>query len=281
MTKKLLQDYDEYQIVPNLERLFVATTLGDYKTQDRVRLGYLGDLPTVNEAAAYTELTKPTDEKISYSIAKRGGLLTISEETIRNDDLSKIAQFPGRLARAARHTLASFVTNFFITPPNYDPDGLAWFHATHSNLNTVALSSAELDQRAIALSKQTEKDSGNRLGLTLDWIMIPIDLRLTAMQINRNMSGTNNWYGKFGENDENVIVNPLLTDVTDWYYGTLSAPFLEIGFLDGYQTPQIFIANVPNQGTQFTNDQLQYKVKFVFGGKPIDFRGVGKEVVVG
>ncbi|HEX7285697.1 MAG TPA: hypothetical protein VF532_05910 [Candidatus Angelobacter sp.] len=281
MTKKLLQDYDEYQIVPNLEKMFVATTLGDYKTQDRVRLGYVGDLPTVAEAAVYTELTKPTDEKISYTISKRGGLLTISEETIRNDDLSKIAQFPGRLARAARHTLATFVTNFFITPPNYDPDGLAWFHATHNNLGATALSSGELDQRAILLAKQTEKDSGNRLGLTLDWIMIPIDLRLTAMQINRNMTGTNNWYGKFGDNEENVIVNPLLTDVTDWYYGTYSAPFLEIGFLDGYQTPQIFIANVPNQGTQFTNDQLQYKVKFVFGGKPIDFRGVGKEVVAG
>jgi hypothetical protein len=111
--------------------------------------------------------------------------------------------------------------------------------------------------------------------------MVPVDLRLTALQINRSMSSTNGWYGKFGANDENIIVNPLLTDVTDWYYGTFSAPFLEIGFLDGYQTPQIFIANVPNQGTQFTNDQLQYKVKFVFGGKPIDFRGVGKQVVVG
>lgn len=281
LTKKLIQDYEEYQIVVGLEKLYVATTLGDYKTQDRVRMGYLSDLPTVAEAGPYTELTKPTDEKISYTIAKRGGLLTISEETIRNDDLGKIAAFPGRLARASRHTLATFVSNFFITPPNYDPDGLAWFVAGHSNLGSTALASAELDARAIALAKQAEKDSGNRLGLTLDWIMIPIDLRPTAMQINRNMTGTNNWYQKFGANEENIVVNPLLTDVTDWYGGSYSAPFLEIGFLDGYQTPQIFIANLPTQGTQFTNDQLQYKVKFVFGGKPIDFRGVFKEVVAG
>jgi hypothetical protein len=103
------------------------------------------------------------------------------------------------------------------------------------------------------------------------------------MQINRNQSGTNNWYQKFGANEENIIVNPLLVDVTDWYYGCFpaTAPALEIGFLDGYETPQIFIANLPTQGTQFTNDQLQYKVKFVFGGKPIDFRPVGKEVVAG
>jgi hypothetical protein len=283
LTKKLIQDYQEYQIVPGLEKLYTATVLGDYKPQDRVRMGYLGDLPTVAEAAVYTELTKPTDEKITYSIVKKGGLLTISEETIRNDDLGKIAQFPNRLARAARHTLATFISNFFITPPNYDPDGLAWFHATHTNTGTTALSSAELDVRAIALAKQSEKDSGNRLGLTLDWIMIPIDLRPSAMQINRNMLATNNWYQKFGVNEENIIVNPLLTDVTDWFGGSFpaAAPFLEIGFLDGYQTPQLFIANLPTQGTQFTNDQLQYKAKFVFGGKPIDFRGVFKEVVAG
>lgn len=280
LTKKLLQEYEEYNFLPGLEKLYTPTTLGDYKPQDRVRMGYLGDLPTVAEAAAYVELTKPTDEKISYTPAKKGGLLTISEETIRNDDLGKIAQFPGRLARAWRHTLAAFVTNFFITPPNYDPDGVAWFNAAHgSNTGVVALSSAELDARAILLAKQAEKDSGNRLGLTLDWIMIPIDLRPTAMQINRNMTGTNNWYNKFGDNEENIIVNPLLTDTNDWYGGTFSAPFLEIGFVDGYQTPQIFIANLPTQGTQFTNDQLQYKVKMAFGGKPIDFRGVFKEVV--
>jgi hypothetical protein len=281
MTKKLIQDYAEWNFLPQLEKLYVPATLGDYKSQDRVREGYLSDLPTVNEAAPYVELTKPTDEKISYAPSKRGGLLTISEETIRNDDLGKIAQFPTRMARAGRHTLATFITNFFITPPNYDPDGLAWFHATHTNLGSTALSSAELDARAIALGKQSEKDSGNRLGLPLEWIMIPLDLRPTAMQINRNMTGTNNWYDKFGDNEDNIIVNPLLTDVTDWFGGTYQAPFLEIGFLDGYQTPQIMIANLPTQGTSFTNDQLQYKVKFVFGGKPIDFRGVFKEVVAG
>jgi hypothetical protein len=285
MTKQLLQDYADYTATffPGLEKLYVSAKPGDYKSQDRVRLGYLSDLPTVAESGLYTELTKPTDEKVSYSLLKKGGVLTISEETIRNDDLGRIMQFPQRMARAARHTLATFVTNFFITPPNYDPDGLAWFHATHANLGSTALSSAELDARNIALAKQTEKDSGNRLGLKLQWIMVPPDLMPTAMQINRNMTGTNNWYNKFGPNEENIIENPLLTDVTDWYGGVFSssAPFLEIGFLDGNQTPQLFIANDPRFGAQFTNDQLQIKAKFVFGGKPIDFRGAFKEVVAG
>jgi hypothetical protein len=283
MTKRLIQDYAELAVNDRLAMLYTKSTLADYKSQDRVRQGYLVDLSTVAEGAVYTELTKPTDEKISYTISKKGNLVTISEETIRNDDLQKIAGYPNRIARAARHTLTTAISNVFITPPNYDPDGLAWFHATHSNLGSTALSAAELDARKVILYKQTERDSGNRLGLRLWGIMVPPDLEPTARQINNNMTGTNNWYQQFGPNGERIIVNPLLTDVTDWYYfcDPTLAPFLEVGFLDGYDTPQVYLANMPTQGTSFTNDELQYKVKFVFGVKPIDFRGVGKEVVAG
>ena len=74
LTKKLIQDYAAIGL-GNIEQLIVKSTIGDYKTQDRVRMGYLGDLATVNEAAAYVEITKPTDEKISYAPIKKGGLL--------------------------------------------------------------------------------------------------------------------------------------------------------------------------------------------------------------
>jgi len=283
LTKKLIQDYDEFVFLPQLEKLYVTSTLNDYKSQDRVRMGYLSDLPTVTESSPYTELTKPTDEKISYSPIKKGGILTISEETIRNDDLGKLNAAVDRLARAARHTLVSYVTNFFTANPNYGADGIAWFHATHSNLGSIALSAAELDARAAALFKQSEKDSTNRLGLPLDWIMIPVDLKATAQQINRNNSGTNNWFEKFGVNDENILVNPLLTDTNDLFGGCFKshAPVVEIGFLDGIDRPQFFIANDPGAGgsAYFTNDQLVFKAKFVFGGAPVDFRGVFKNVV--
>jgi hypothetical protein len=281
LTKKLIQDYAEFAIIDQLDVLYTKTTLTDYKSQDRIRMGYLSDLSTVAEAGPYTEAAKPTDEKISYTVAKRGNLFTISEETIRNDDLNKIMQYPNRAARAARHTLAAFISNFFITPPAYDPDTIAWFHASHANLGAVALSSAELDARSIILAKQSEKDSTNRLGLRLWGIMIPVDLKPTALQINSNPSGTNNYYQYFGANMERVIVNPLMTDVNDWigFCDPSQAPFLEIGFLDGYQEPQIYLASDPRYGVQFTNDQIQYKVKHVYGGDIIDFRGVFKEVV--
>jgi hypothetical protein len=132
----------------------------------------------------------------------------------------------------------------------------------------------------VALLTQTEKDSGEPLGLSLDWLMVPPALAATARQINQtNTAGSNAFFQRFGANNERIIVNEKLTDTNDYYYGTTQAPFLEIGFLDGIQEPQLFLANLATQGTQFTNDQLQYKVKFVFNGVITDFRGVGKHVV--
>jgi len=143
--------------------------------------------------------------------------------------------------------------------------------------------------------KQAEKDSGNRLGLRISWIMVPIDLAAIAWAINNSqfynpgpgLQVANPFYLRFGPADTGkdsppgVIVNELLTDTNDWYFGVDAAdlPSLEIAYIDGISTPQIFIADLSTQGTQFTNDQIQYKAKFSFGGAILDFRGVGKNVL--
>jgi hypothetical protein len=283
MTKRLLQDYAELGM-DGLDSLYSKANVDNYLLQDRVRDGYFDELPVVAEGQPFTEITKPTDERVNYAVANYGNLLTISEQTIRNDSLGAIARFPGRLARSGRRTLKQFVTNFFANNPAYMADAVSWFNAAHNNLGSVAFSQDALIAAEIALFTQTEKDSGEQLGLSLDWIMVPIQLAASARQLNQtDTAGANAFYHRFGDNNERIIVNEKLTDANDWYYGTQSvnAPFLEIGFLDGIEQPQIFLANNPTIGTQFTNDQLQYKVKHVFGGAIVDYRGVGKNIVAG
>jgi hypothetical protein len=290
MTKRAIQDYAEVGMGGLDQLITTGAPINDYKTQDRVRDGYFADLATVAENGPYTEFAYPTDEKISYAVGKYGNLLTISEETIRNDDLGKISRFPQKVARAARRTLKQFITNFFINNPNFDPDGVAWFHATHANLGANPLSIDELIAREVALMKQTEKDSGKRLGFRLTWIMVPVDLYAQAMKINSQefynpgvgIQEGNPFYRRFGVNGERIIINELLLDTNDWFCGTDSSnvPFLEVGYLDGISEPQIFIDNQPASGSvAFTNDQIRYKVKMVFGGDVIDFRSVQKNVV--
>jgi hypothetical protein len=295
MEKKLIQDYAEIGLAGMEQLITEGPALKDYRTQNRVREGYMADLPIVNEAGIYTELNKPTDEKIQYAPQKRGGMLTISEETIRADDLHKIKDFPNRMARAGRHTLKTFLTNFFINNPNYGPDGIAWFNAAHNNVFANPLGIDALIAQEVLLMKQTEKDSGNRLAQRISWLMVPVDLAPAAWQINNaenynpgvGIQQPNPFYLRFGPagtgrmSPPGIIINELLADANDWYYGVDSTqiPILEVAYMDGISTPQILLADLATQGTQFTNDQVQYKVKFPFGGAILDFRGAAKNVV--
>jgi len=285
MTKRLIQDYEAIGW-NGLDRICKFVGVSDFKTQDRVRLGYFPDLAAVAEDGAYQEIANPTDDLIQYAVSKRGNLFTLTEETIRNDDIGKLRAIPERLARAAIRTGKQSVTTLLTTPGNYDGDGVAIFHATHNNLGSVALSDAELDAREIQLFNQSELNSGKALELPLDWIIIPIQLKATALQLNNNNDGANSWYSRFGTPGpapEGIIINGLLADANDWYYGSYAVPFIEVGVLDGVDgqppIPQILLANDPTQGAAFTNDRAQYKVKSVYGLDYIDFRGAGKNVV--
>ncbi len=154
--KRLLQDWAELGM-QGLDQLYeVGPAIVDYRSQNRVRDGYFGDLNDVGEGADYQPINKPTDEKVAFSVGKKGGILTISEETIRNDDLGSIARWPNKLARAARHTLKVFVSNKFVTNPNYLADGLAWFHATHKNRGAAALSVESLTAAELSVASQAE-----------------------------------------------------------------------------------------------------------------------------
>ena len=295
INKRLIQDYAEYGMGGLEQVITEGPALKDYRTQNRVREGYFGDLPTVSEAGSYNELTKPTDEKITYTPLKKGGLLTVSEETIRADDTDKIKQFPSRLARAGRHTLKAYITNYFTSNLTYVPDSIAWFAAGHNNLGTSPLSVDNLIATEVVQMKQTEKDSGNRLPYRISWLMVPVDLGPLAWQINNAqiynpgpaINVPNPFYRRFGEPGtgvnapKGVIVNELLTDTNDWYWGVdaSAVPTFEVAYMDGISTPTVLLANDPRFGTMISNDQLQYKVKFAFGGAILDYRGVGKNVV--
>ncbi|GCE21608.1 hypothetical protein KDK_54080 [Dictyobacter kobayashii] len=58
-----------------------------------MRLGAFGSLPVVAEDTPYSAVTL-TDSAATYVPQKRGNLVTISRETILNDDLQAIRQIP-------------------------------------------------------------------------------------------------------------------------------------------------------------------------------------------
>ena len=285
LRRLLLKDYREQDYGIGLIAQFASVP--DFRTQERVRVGYFGDLPTLDpEAADYGELTAPTDEKATYSVVTFGGLVTITRKMIINDDLGVVPQIVTRLGRAARRTLAQRVFNLMINNAAIY-DSVAWFHATHGNLGSTALSATELNAVRTAMRNRTEKDSGKKLGIAPYVLVVPHELEGTARQTNERQYTDSNFTPNpvrfmFGQASERVIISPLLSDANDWYVfaNRDEAPTVEVGFLQGKQEPEFFLADNPTVGSAFTSDRIRYKVRHEHEAVVIDYRGAYKEVVV-
>lgn len=254
--------------------LYTVVPLNDFKTNERVRFGGYGNLSTVAEGNPYPVLTSPTDEKATYAATKKGGTETVTYEMIRNDDVGAVRRIPQRMAMAARRTLYEFAHNLYATNPNIY-DGTALFVAGHGgNLVASALAAGTYTAARLIMLKQAEKDSAKRLGLILRHLMIPPDLEETAVNLFRRTT----------ENDPKFIMNPAmptihvithLTDTTDWFAcaGVDQVEQIEIGFLDGRQEPELFVADLPTGGSLFAADKIDHKLRHVYNGAVLDYRG--------
>lgn len=284
----LLQDYRQADY--DLSMFYETAAVPDFKDQKRIRIGDFDDLPAHDpEAAPWPNLTPPTDEQATYAVVQFGAILSISRKMIKNDDLGTASRMVGKIGRAARRTLAQYVTTFFVANAAIY-DGTTWFHANHGNLGATALSATELGVIRAAFRAFAEKDSLKKLGLMPYWLMIPDALEGAALKANKSaylsdsLADDSTVQFMFGQNGERIVRNHLLTDNTDYYVigRKEDAPILEVGFLDGRMEPEFFLADGETTSeAMLTADELRYKVRYEFGGAPIDYRNVYKEVVAG
>ena len=286
-------DYMESRIISNRRRVI------DFRQVEINRINYSPDLPSVVEDADYTELATIGEEGANYKVSKRGRIITITMETIMNDDLSAIQRMVRNEGRAARRTFARFVWNFLMSNATYDGDSVALFHAAHNNLGATALTADATGVTAVvnrlnALMNQTEPGSGEKLGgawwTSRPQLIIPNALQSIAKQLNQSEGipgaanqGDNPIAGLFGskDNPERIIVNPLFTDTSDWYVTRQPSDveMIEVGFLNGQEAPELFLADNQQVGQMFMADKLQYKTRHIYGGEIADYRGMDKSVV--
>ncbi|MBX3588846.1 MAG: hypothetical protein KF796_19615 [Ramlibacter sp.] len=278
ITRRMLADYRAAVDFDGWRQIADVVPVSDFRTQERTRFGGYGDLPAVNEGADYTALTSPGDEKATYGVTKRGGLETITLEMIKNDDAGVVRRVPIKLSRAAKRTLAKFVFDFLRTNPTVY-DTVAFFHASHANLFTAALDASSLSAHRLAMLKQTELTSADRIGIAPKNLVVPVDLQEAA--VNLFKLSTNNEKTFIQAMTMNIIPVWYWTDANDWctVADPMDIPGIEIGFLDGREEPELFVQDMPNVGSMFAADKLTYKIRHIYGGAVADYRCATKAVV--
>ena len=202
-----------------------------------------------------------------------------------NDDLHAVQRIPTKLAHAAAVTINEVIAALFTQNAGTGPvmaDGWNVFDAAHHQGNTSAstpamdLSSASL-QTAMTTLEKMQNSAGKRIGVRGRYLLVPPDLRWQAQVITQSQyaTGTPN-------NDINPlagaiipIVVPQFTIGYQWYL--LADPSqvesIEVGFLNGREEPELLVQDSPAAGNVFTNDQISYKVRHIFGAGWLDYRG--------
>jgi hypothetical protein len=287
LNRRLLTAYAEASF--GEQSLFQPGRANDYRAHAVVNLVEAADLSTVAEDDPYADVTVQSDSTVSITPTKKGALAGFSYEVFKNDDVLGIARSVDNLGRAARRTLAKAVWALWTgAGATYGGDSKAWFHTDHSNYGTTALTADASGTAAVVaavrqLLDQTRPGGAEKLALRAApgslWLTVPNALWDIGYWINQQASSP--LFHLFGPANEYVLVNPLLTDATDWgvHLDSRQIESVRVDFLDGREEPELLTADQPRESDVFGNDRIRLKLRHVWGAGLAEYRGAVKRVV--
>jgi len=283
-----------------------VATVPDFRSVERGYDPFGGDtrLDVVHELEEYKAAFIDEINPFTYKVQKYGRRMPFSWEVMVNDVQNRLKDAPIRFGRAAVRSEQYFATSLYVSSTG--PSASVYTVGNKNQIitangaasNNPALSITGLQDGFTVLNRQVDAQ-GNPILIEAVVLEVPPALEiianniLNATQLELGASTdtqrlvTNNWM----KNRVTLVVNPYLSLInttngnTAWYLHAAAStgrPLLEIGFLAGYETPQIFMKSPnavrvgggaslidPMQG-DFDNDGIDYKVRHVFGGSIVD-----------
>lgn len=252
-------------------------------------------LEEVDEYAGYPKGNLTEGDK-SISVRKYGRRMPFSWETIVNDDLDLLKDIPQRFGRAARRSEEKFATGLLVDATGpisslFSTSG-SYPNKIVDPLTVLGLQNAWLK---LATKVDTEGEPIIQNGKVTIWV--PPALQVVAQNIMNSMTvelttsggGTTekliaqNWINgniKIAVGYYLPIVDESANKNTSWYMvldPSNDRPAGAMGFLRGHEQPEIFMRSSnqvrvggssltnPMSG-DFDNDDLEYKIRHVFGG---------------
>jgi len=288
-----------YQAAPPTWRRYIRTgTVRDFRKVKTLYVdGGEGQLAEVRELAEY-KAASMTEGKYERQVKKYGRRMPFSFEAMVNDDMGLLTDTPRRFALAATRSETRFAISMYAgaSGPN-----AALYTSGNKNIITgnPALTVAGLTAALTQLGSMVDSE-GEPIIVEMAILVVPPALRMQALSILNATelvipaSGDNPEIrtGNYLRNAVELIVEPYLPIIsstangnTSWYLfapTNVARPALEFDFLRGYEAPQLFMRSPdairvgggavdPMQGS-FDRDNLDYKIRHIFGGGYLDPR---------
>ena len=280
LNKVMLQAYNRRERW--WEPIVTNRDLERFQEMKMIRTYGFSALSTVIEGNVYTEKTWG-DLQETAEIIKKGNYVGVTLEMIMADDLEAVRALPQLLGTAAWNTVSDAVATMFTANGGTGPlmsDEEQLFAEAHDNLGTTALDVDTFDAAQTAIMTQTDPGSSRPIAVPGRYLLVPVQLRSTAMVIRNSIhkpggeeGEINPWYDGF-----EVLVVPPWTDADNWALATDPnvAEHVVLGWLQGRREPEIFAAADDTIGSMFTHDEMRVKVRFFICCGVADYRGLYK-----
>lgn len=298
ITRRLVAEYHQPNLMTWRQIVSGIVPINDFRTQRIDRIGGYGVLPLVNQGAPYQPLTSPTNEEVTYAIAKRGGTEDVTLEMIANDDVRAISRIPKKLGLAAANTIYQYVWNLVIAgaagPTIYDGTSLFTGTGAHANYvnNTAgsALSQSALSAARLLMGNQTAYGDAQDFiapvpqylitGLALEELAWQLCTSAVALPTPANTPPDSTGAANTPNIHQSMvpIKVPNITSATAWFVAADPnlIPTIELGYYLGREDPELFTQSDPTVGSVFNADKVTYKIRHIYNGNLLDWRGFVK-----
>lgn len=280
MHKTLLAAYIN---TPDTWTRFCATgSVSDFRPHNRYRTGSFSRLEALTELGEFRNKPIPDATKELISATTKGNIISLSRQSIINDDLGAFSRVSTMIGRAAALSVEMDVYDTLALNAGLGPlmnDGNTLFHATHNNIGVGSVLSVEgLDGDRVVMAQQTDRPGNEILDLRPAVLVLAIGLGGQARVINGAEFDTD----AIGANLTNLFMVPnrvrgLFRDIVDTprLSGTRrylfadpgQAPVLEVAFLDGAREPFLEVMD------GWRIDGVEWKVRLDYGVAGVDFVG--------
>lgn len=289
---------------PQVFRNFMKVgTVPDFRTVQRYSVtGGEGQLLEVKEGGEY-KAASLTAAKLGVSVKKYGRRMPFTFEAIVNDDLNQLTDTPRRFARSARRTESKFATSMYV-----GSTGPLTSLYTAGNKNQIKIANGAVAdnpplslaglQDGLTVLANMKDDDGEPIVIEAVHLVVPPELEQTALTIlnareiivGADSAATRMTVDNWMRNRVKLSVDwyiPVIATTngkTSWFLfadAKSDRPAIEFDYLRGYEQPQLFMKSPnavrvgggglidPFQGS-FDDDTLDYKIRHIFGGGPIE-----------
>lgn len=270
-TKRLRAAYDNAP--QHWRRISRQSNNPDFKEKSVVQLSSGPAFKLVREGEEYS-YGALTDGVEKYALATYGRIITITRQTLINDDLSAFDRLPTLLGRQAAELEASVFWRIFTDNPAMG-DGVPLFHANHGNRAAAGtpIDEAGLTAAKAAMRKQkslaAKAADREPLNLTPQYLVVSPDKEVEAMKMLTAVTANSAQNVNVFSNSLELIVEARL-EGHQWYLSADPAVIdtIEYSYLEGEEG--VFI----EQQVGFDVDGIKIKGRLDFAAKAIDWRGL-------